>query len=217
MRFASIHFGCLALLLAFTTADPGFAGNLSGQVQIVTKNGQTLGDNSGVVVYLKEVNGNKGFSPKGDPSMASQDMQFAPSVVPILVGTSVAFPNKDDAIHNAFSASDAKKFNLGRYGFGESNSVRFDKPGLVNVYCKIHPKMAGYILVLENPYFTMTDKDGNYTLKDVPAGTYKVECWFPFGDPQEQKVEVAGSGAQAHFKLVKVRNSNPRNSAAAKK
>jgi plastocyanin len=216
MRSSFFPGGLAALMLTLVLAPVSSAGTLTGRVQVSSKDGKPLADNSGVVVYLKEVNGNKGFIPsKGDPSMASQDMQFAPGVLAVLAGTSVAFPNKDDAIHNAFSASDTKKFDLGRYGFGESNSVRFDKPGLVNVYCKIHPRMAGYILVLANPYFAVTDKEGNYSLKDVPSGTYQVECWFPFGDGQEKKVAISGDAA-ADFKLVKLRNSNPRKAAGKK-
>jgi plastocyanin len=172
-----------------------------------------------VVVYLKEVNGNKGFSaPKGGPSMASEDMKFTPEILPILVGTSVVFPNKDDTIHNAFSISDAKKFDLGRYGYGEENSVHFDKPGSVFVYCKIHPHMTGYILVLENPYFTLTDGKGNYSIPNVPAGNYTVVSWFPFGDSQTKKVDLTqDTKARADFSLVKLRSSNPRKSLVAEK
>ena len=204
--------------LGFAWVVPAESGVLFGKVEIRSKNQQPLGVNSGVVVYLKEVNGNKGFSSKTRPAMASENMKFSPDILPILVGTSVVFPNKDDSIHNAFSTSEAKKFDFGRYGYGEENSVSFDKPGVVNVFCKIHPQMAGTILVLENPYFTTTDENGNYTLKDIPAGNYTLVSWFPFGNSQEKKVELTKeSKTEADFSLVKLRNSNPRKTTAAKK
>lgn len=194
-------------------------GIIYGKVEIQSKNHQPLGNSSGAVVYLKEVNGNKGFSPSGSrPSMASENMRFTPEVLPVLAGTSVVFPNNDDMIHNAFSISEAKKFDFGRYGYGEENSALFDKPGLVSVYCKIHPKMAGYILVLSNPYFTVTDKEGNYSLEGVPAGNYTLVCWFPYGDSQEKKVDLTQeTKAEADFSLLKLRATNPRKNTADKK
>ena len=206
----------LSLFLCLAVAVPVFAGStVSGRVEIHAKGGTSVSNNSGVVVYLKEVNGNKGFSGSDGPSMASENMKFSPEVLPVLVGTSVVFPNKDDTVHNAFSISPAKKFDLGRYGYGEQNSVRFDTPGPVNVYCKIHPKMSGYILVLANPYFTVTDEEGNYSIKNVPAGNYTLVSWFPYGDSQEKKVNLAAD-TKADFSLVKLRNSNPRKMPASK-
>src|SRR5690349_1612880 len=102
MRSAAV---VLSLLLCLAGAVPALAGStVSGRVEIHTKGGQSTGNNAGVVVYLKEVNGNKGFSASSKgPSMASENMKFAPEVLPVLVGTSVVFPNKDDTVHNAFS------------------------------------------------------------------------------------------------------------------
>ncbi len=206
------------LLGSITGAGAEAAGVLAGRVEIRSKNQQPLGDNSGVVVYLKEVNGNKGFAAmKGKPSMASENMKFAPAILPILVGTSVVFPNKDDTIHNVFSASDAKKFDFGRYGYGEENSIRFDKPGVVNIYCKIHPLMAGTILVLENPFFAATDEQGRYSITGIPPGSYQAVCWFPYGEAQVKQVELSGdSKTEADFSLVKLRNANPRKKPAEK-
>src|SRR5579872_4073908 len=180
MRINFFLAGLLLLLFLGTLLPSASAngGTLSGRVEIKTKNNQPVENYTGVVVYLKEVNGNKGFSPaKDNPSMASENMEFNPWVVPVLAGTSVVFPNKDDAIHNAFSVSKPKKFDLGRYGYGEQNIVLFDKPGAVYVFCKIHPKMNGCVLVLGNPYFTLVDKNGNYSLRDVPPGQYTIVGW----------------------------------------
>jgi plastocyanin len=211
MRFNILLGGFLFLWFAWTIPVSGSdnGGTIYGRVEIHSKNGQPTVDNSGAVVYLKEVNGNKGFAPsKGSPTMTSENMQFNPGLLPILVGTSVVFPNKDDTIHNAFSISKPKKFDLGRYGYGEENPVRFDNPGIEYVFCKIHPRMSGCILVLENPYFTMTDEKGNYSIQGVPPGNYTVVSWFPLGDGQEKKVDLTNDAkAKADFSLVKLRDS----------
>ena len=116
--------------------------------------------------------------PSIHPQLNQTQMLFRPLVLPILVGTTIDFPNNDDLFHNVFSYSQPKEFDLGRYPRGQSRSVRFDKPGTVKVYCDIHTYMYATILVLENPFFTAPDDNGNFVIKDVPPGTYKVSLWY---------------------------------------
>jgi plastocyanin len=110
--------------------------------------------------------------------MDQKELTFVPHVLPILVGSKVEFPNSDPVYHNVFSFSKTKNFDLGRYPTGHSKTVTFNKPGLVKVYCDMHSQMNAFILVLANPYFTLTDEHGNYSIRDIPAGTYKVKAWF---------------------------------------
>lgn len=111
--------------------------------------------------------------------MDQRDMQFVPRVLPVVTGTTVDFPNNDKTFHNVFSASEAKKFDLGLYASGKSRSLTFDKPGLVSVLCNVHPNMEAYIVVLGHPYFSATDKRGNYQVKALPLGKYRLEVWHP--------------------------------------
>src|SRR5256885_13468033 len=104
--------------------------------------------------------------------MAPRENAFTPPVLPIMQGTTVEFPNDDPIFHNVFSLSKTKPFDLGLYKRGTNKSVTFDQPGLVKVYCNIHEKMIGYIAVLENPYFTLTDKEGKFKIADVPPGKH---------------------------------------------
>ena len=204
-----------AVILGLSFACPAGAaegtGEISGQVKILTADNQPTGDNSGVVVYIREVNQNKGFKASKTPlSMASENMEFEPGILPILVGSSVVFPNHDDTKHNAFSLSKSNPFDLGVYNRGQGKKVVFKNPGQVNVNCNLHPHMAGYILVLENPYFTVTDDKGGFSIKNVPAGEYSVVCWFPYGFIQEHSVAVkASEKAGVDFELVKVRDEVP--------
>jgi len=111
--------------------------------------------------------------------MDQKDMKFIPRVLPVLIGTTVDFPNNDKAWHNVFSTSEAKKFDLGLYPPGKSRGVTFDKAGVVKILCNVHPSMEAYVVVKNHPYFGVTDSRGNYTLKGIPLGKYRVEVWHP--------------------------------------
>ena len=95
-----------------------------------------------------------------------------PHVLAIVAGTTVDFPNNDATYHNVFSLSKTKPFDLGRYAGGRSKAVRFDRPGIVRVFCDIHSHMSAFILVFAHRYFAVTDDEGRYRLDDVPPGTY---------------------------------------------
>ncbi len=116
--------------------------------------------------------------PPAEPVVMDQrDEQFQPRALPVMVGGTVDFLNSDSFYHNVFSLSTPRKFDLGRYRQGNSRSVTFTKPGLVKLFCEIHPQMIGYILVTETPWFTSASATGEYELRDVPPGDYTVRVW----------------------------------------
>jgi len=132
------------------------------------------------VVYLeRESPGSAGpyTPPRVHPVLDQKGLRFHPQVLPVLVGTTVDFPNGDVVFHNVFSYSQPKEFDLGRYPMGDSRSVTFDRPGIVRVYCDIHSDMNATILVLNNPYFATPADDGTYILHDVPDGKYRMVVW----------------------------------------
>jgi len=102
---------------------------------------------------------------------------FVPHVLAIRTGTVVDFPNSDRIYHNVFSLSAARRFDLGRYAVGRSKSVRFDRAGVVRVFCDIHSHMNAFILVFAHAFFTLTSDDGDFQLPPVPPGTYSVAAW----------------------------------------
>ncbi len=126
------------------------------------------------VVYVESAEG-EFAPPKLHPSLDQRGMLFRPLVLPIVVGTTVDFPNSDPLFHNVFSLSQAKEFDLGRYPKGQKKSVTFDRTGIVSVFCEIHSYMFATILVLQNPYFAVPDVDGSYTIAGVPPGTYHLD------------------------------------------
>jgi plastocyanin len=118
--------------------------------------------------------------------------QFRPAVTAVQAGTRVSFPNQDDEFHNVFSYSPVKRFDLGRFRKDESSPVvTFDKPGLVKIYCEIHKHMRNLLLVLSTPWFTTSDAQGRFVLKDVPPGEYWLKAFLPSERVLQTRVSVA--------------------------
>ena len=160
------------------------------------------------VVYIEGPVGNKPIAPETPATVESRHVVqkgavFNPHVLPIVVGTTVEWPNNDDIYHNVFSMSDAKPFDLGLYKHGEPGKrVTFDKPGRVDVFCSIHANMHCIILVLENPYFATTDDAGHYAITNVPPGTYHLTAWHERLPKQTREIVVPPDGSiKADFVL----------------
>ena len=142
------------------------------------------------VVYL-EGNFANAASPSHPAEMAQKNINFAPNLLPIRVGTTVTFPNLDDTYHNVFSYSKTKRFDLGRYRKDEKpESVLFDKPGVVTLHCEVHGTMRGTVLVLDTPFFQKTNPNGGYRLRDVPAGHYTLKAWLSENDLRSREVDL---------------------------
>lgn len=136
-------------------------------------------DLKNVVVYVESAPSTPSplRHPAVPPVMEQVDLAFVPHVLPVPKGTTVEFPNGDPIFHNVFSLSKAASFDLGRYPRGSSRSVRFDRPGIVKVFCHIHSDMSAVIMVLENPFFAIPDQDGHYQIDGISPGEYTVFAW----------------------------------------
>src|SRR5512133_1200787 len=158
--------------------------------EIVTKAGVLSTQPPLAVVYLDGAFPRPASVPTKE--VAQKDLTFVPALLPIRVGTRVAFPNLDDTYHNIFSYSPAKRFDLGRYRAEERPipAEVFDKPGLVTLRCDIHGHMRGLILVLNSSYFVMTDTDGHFRLSGIPAGRYTLKAWIDSKTTREKPVEL---------------------------
>lgn len=148
------------------------------------------------VVYL-EVAPRAAFEPLERPPavLDQREQAFLPYVLAITVGTSVSFPNNDSTFHNVFSLSKARRFDLGRYPRGQARSVRFDRPGIVRVFCDIHAHMSAYVLVFAHPYFALTDSEGRYRIEHVPAGEYSLAVWTDGRVRETRRVRVSENAA----------------------
>jgi plastocyanin len=182
----------VAVLRAQTT-EPG-TGTIAGHVKLTARvrsplasnvyPSRTIGKHVGpsipeirnVVIYLKDP-AFRGTLKTTKSELRQEDETFVPHVLAITRGSTVEFPNADPFFHNVFSLSSTAPFNLGRYPRGETRGQRFNKPGLVKVFCDIHSHMSASILVLDHPYFTIPSVDGAFELPNVPAGRYTLVGW----------------------------------------
>jgi plastocyanin len=123
-----------------------------------------------------------------------RNVKFIPTVVAIMVGETVDFPNNDMSWHNVYSKGGANDFDLGLYAPGKTSSKKFDKPGVSRILCNAHPNMEGFIVVKDHPFFSSTDSRGNYEIKNVPLGKLRVEIWYPNLDVRSEPVPLVRDG-----------------------
>lgn len=219
MRFATF-FTAAAVVLAIAGAGPigvradGLAaGVIRGRVEIrkpaaVSERRPTVAnlgtppdrdrpDLGKAVVYL--LTAPRGAFEQTEPGrsavMDQRNETFVPHVLAITTGTVVQFPNSDRIYHNVFSLSKTARFDLGRYPVGHAKSIRFDRPGIVRVFCDIHSHMNAFILVFSHPYFAITDADGRYHIDNVPPGSYSVVAWNEGIASDPKPVTVPDGGA----------------------
>jgi len=156
------------------------------------------------VVYVDQPIPGATFTPPPTPAVIRQkDAQFVPHVLPILIGTTVEWPNLDDIYHNVFCMAETKPFDLGLYNADHPpKNMVFDKAGQADVFCSIHTKMHCIVLVLTNPYFALADDKGRFVIKDVPAGTYQLRAWHERVPGKTETVTVPADGeVQVDFTL----------------
>jgi len=155
------------------------------------------------VVYLESAP--RGAFEQNDTPRAVMDQRdetFVPHVLAVTTGTTVDFPNSDRIYHNVFSLSKTQPFDLGRYAVGRSKSLRFDRPGIVRVFCDIHSHMSAFILVFNHPFFSVTDGGGRYRIENVPPGNYTLVAWNEGVASESKAVTVSEGGvAEQDFTL----------------
>ena len=158
-----------------------------------------------VVVYIEKIGDNKFPAPEEHGVVDQFNLTFVPHVIAIQMGTTIDFPNSDSVRHNVLSPPDCPiQFNLGTYDVGVVKHVTFDKLGEIPLLCNVHAEMSAFVLVLENPYFSLTGKDGVFKIENVPAGSYKLSAWHERLKTITKDVTVeAGKTASVDFQLKK--------------
>lgn len=156
------------------------------------------------VVYIEKANGT--FNPPTkNPIMNQKSLVFIPHILPVVAGTTVDFLNSDDVKHNVFCPDQCCKFDLGSYVKGVSKSRKFDKIGTQSVIlCNLHPEMEAYVVTLQNSYFSVADKDGNFKIENVPPGKYNLKVWNEKLKAVDKLIIVPASGKlEINFELIK--------------
>src|SRR5438132_12350886 len=179
---------------ALALASSLSAGSVSGKVSFVTKRGQNP-IVAETLVWLEPVAARVPKPVPGKFQMVTRGKMVLPHVLAIPVGSTVEFPNDDPISHNLFSLSSNNSFDLGLYRRGAGKVQKFDNPGLVNVYCNVHPNMSAVIQVMSTPYYGFSDQKGGYALSNVPPGRYRLIAWNEQGGQIESPIEVTTAGA----------------------
>ncbi len=117
--------------------------------------------------------------------LVQKNKSFQPHLLVVPVGSSVDFPNRDPFFHNVFSLFDGKRFDLGLYEAGTSNSVRFDRVGVSYLFCNIHPEMSAVVVALDTPYFGLSNREGKVTIANLPDGRYELHIWYERSLPED--------------------------------
>jgi plastocyanin len=191
-RFFAV--GALLFAVLWAGGGPlarGSSGSVSGRVVLV-KGGSPRSDASNAVVWIEGPPG--GGAPGRTLTMSQQSKRFTPRVLVVPRAGSVEFPNNDPVYHNVFSVSGSNRFDLGLYRSGASKSRSFAEPGLVRVYCNIHPQMVGFLLVLDSGFSAITDRDGGFRFEGVPAGNWTLKAWHEEGDETSVPLSVPAAG-----------------------
>ena len=194
---------------------PAFAGEIQGRIFItrtltkkrvnppvyqlrgislpaVKEEPQSIDELSRTAVYLE---GPLAFAPApAEVTLTQKNQRFDPELLIVPVGSTVSFPNADPIFHNVFSLSKAAQFDLGFYPAGHTRTVKLDKPGIVQVYCHLHPNMTAAIVVVPNGRYAKPRADGTFAFSGLAAGTYSVVVWHKSAGFFRAAIPVAETG-----------------------
>ena len=184
------------------------------KIEVTVENGGAITGNvkckrirypENVVVFVEEVDGNDYPAPEEHGIIDQFNLTFVPHVLAVQKGTTIDFPNSDAVRHNVFSPPDCcKQFNLGTYDVGVVKQVTFDKSCDVPLLCNVHAEMSAFVVVVDNPYFAVTLRDGTFKIDNIPPGEYTLKAWHEKLKTVTQEVRVeAGKTTDAGFVLKK--------------
>jgi plastocyanin len=189
-----------SLILALACASR--ANEIKGKVSV-----QGIKSAENIAVYVDAIPDKKFDAPKDHVTIDQRKMAFIPHVAAVQQGTTVEFLNSDPVGHNVYwpSISGNKKLshNLGTWPKGEKKPFQFNDLGVASLLCNVHPEMSGYVVVVPTPYFAVTGKDGNFEIKDIPAGKYTLKTWSEDGKPTTQAVDLSAATTTVELTVKK--------------
>ena len=192
----------VAASITLALAGVNWANEIKGKVSV-----QGIKSAEYIAVYVDVIADKKFDPPKNHVVIDQRKMAFIPHVVAVQQGTTVEFLNSDPVGHNVYwpSISGNKKLahNLGTWPKGEKKPFQFNDPGVASLLCNVHPEMSGYVVVVPTPYFAVTDKDGNFEIKNIPAGKYTLKTWSEDGKPTTQAVDVSAATTTVELTVKK--------------
>jgi plastocyanin len=200
MRIAAM--AAITVGITLVLAETDRANEIKGKVSV-----QGIKSAENIAVYIDVIADKKFDGPKEHVVIDQRKMAFIPHLVAVQQGTTVDFLNSDPVGHNVYwpSISGNKKLshNLGTWPKGEKKPFQFNDLGVASLLCNVHPEMSGYVVVVPTPYFAVTDKDGNFEIKSIPAGKYTLKTWSEDGKPTTQAVDVSAATATVELTVKK--------------
>lgn len=178
---------CVCLLGSFAVAASARAQEVrvTGRLTIESEPARGKSRSSAdAVVWLTPLSSISNRPAMGDAQAAPRRLhlvqkqkRFEPHVLAVPLGSAVDFPNNDPLFHNVFSLFNGKRFDLGLYEAGTTRAVIFDRPGICYIFCNIHPEMSAVVVVVDTPYFAVSDAVGEIAISNVPPGRYRLQVF----------------------------------------
>jgi plastocyanin len=195
MRDLTSILGRTALVVVALTGTAAAQGSVAGQVSLLERPGERTEDLADVIVWLEPTGGTRVRTLPTNTTIQLQGRQFSPRVRAVTQASKVEFPNADSFSHNVFSKAPDGAFDTGVFPRGRTKEQTFKEPGVFPIYCNIHPRMTGYVIVLGTPYYAQAGEDGRFTLTGVPAGNYLLHIWHDrVGDGAPRALTVSTNG-----------------------
>ena len=159
----------------------------------------TDGKLQNALVYIKDGLGDRVFAVPEQPVENDQKgCVFLPRIMAVQVDQQIRYLNSDPMAHNVHGLpknSSQWNFSLGLKGTSRDISVDAEEVG-IEVKCDIHGWMRSYLGVFDHPYFALSNKDGSFTLQNVPPGEYTIEAWHERFGIQSQKITLPEKGKE---------------------
>jgi plastocyanin len=194
---AAVAAGIALMLTAMSQAN-----EIKGKVSV-----QGIKSADNIAVYVDAIPDKKFDAPTEHVVIDQRKMAFVPHVAVVQQGTTVDFLNGDPVGHNVYwpSISGNKKLahNMGTWPQGQKKPFQFNDLGVASLLCNVHPEMSGYVVVVPTPYFVVTDKEGNFEIKNIPAGKYTLKTWSEEGKPTTQAVDASAGSATVELTVKK--------------
>jgi hypothetical protein len=200
---------CFKLLALWMCSAAVPAATVTGSVAVTAAPHTRIGAEqmSEIVVWLQPLNSSLPGPQPGRAQLLQKDKMFHPHLLAVRTGTIIDFPNADPIFHNAFSNYDGQLFDVGLYPPGSSRAIRFHHPGVVRVFCNIHPSMSAVILVLDTPLFTHVQLNGQFRFPDVPEGDYELHAFDERAADPADVVPVIVKAARGSIETAPIRLS----------
>lgn len=178
--------GALAVLAGCATT-----GSVQGRV---TVSDRKAGSSSDAVIVATPIDVRETPLGSGQAEITVTAGQITPNTLLIEPGTTVRFTNRDVLYHNLFSRSGGNRFDLGSVAPGYARAVRFERAGVVEVYCELHPREVAHIVVAPRRTSARPEANGTYLLAGLTPGAYTVRAWHPLLGSQTRRIDLPPRG-----------------------